>query len=126
MTQKEINNLCKNSSIALDIFHSEVLVFFNREDFNKVIEWRGHAPEYGGGGCVMRSTLEDAESKETDDIFIIGIFNDKLSTIVHESTHTALMFCDFVGHNVVPTDEIVPYITAYLYEEIIKLMGNIK
>ena len=124
MTQKEINRIMKKGQIKLDMFGSSINVFFNRDEYNTLMRWRGHQEDFSSNGCAIHSCLESVDTKETNDHFIIGIFKDDLSTIVHEATHISLMFCDFIGHQVTKNDEIVPYLNGYIVKEIMKLKSK--
>lgn len=121
MTAREAKKLFNRNIVKLDIFNSEIVVFFTREDFNKAMVWRGHKECYGGSGLAFHSVLVNEEHKDEDNSLFIGIFTNELSTIVHESTHIALFFCNMIGHEITKYDEILPYLTSYITKEILKL-----
>lgn len=125
MRKGEAKKLFSKNIIHLDVFNSDIHVFFNRDDFNKAMIWRGHSPEYGGTGLSYHSILEIPDTKEESHSFFIGIFDDEIASIVHEATHITLFFCDFIGHHITKYDEIVPYLIAFITNRIIELKGKL-
>lgn len=121
MTKREANKLFTKDVVNLDIFNSEIIVFFTRVDFNKAMVCRGHEELTGGGGATHHSVLINVDDNDEDHCVFIGIFDDSLNVIVHEATHAALFISDMIGHNVTKYDEIVPYLTAHIVTEILKL-----
>lgn len=121
MTVREQKKLFSNV-IKLDIFNSEIVVFTNRKDFNTAMVYRGHEPLSGGNGAAYHSILVNVDLDEHHMLFI-GIFDNKLSTIVHEATHIAIFFSDMVGHNITKFDELLPALVAHITTNLVKLIG---
>lgn len=121
MTAKEASKFFSKHTIQLDIFNSEIVVFFNRLDFNKALAYRGEPELTGGAGATTHSILINKDTLDEDHILLIGIFNYNLSTIVHEASHASLFFANMIGHQITKADEIIPYLTSYITTSIIQL-----
>lgn len=102
----------------LPIFGMNMNICFNQEDFKYLCK------EYQDFDYEIRPlangyTLMNGENGEV----VIGIFNNSLSTIVHELTHLTLFLLDTRHTN--PHDsngEAMAYIQAHLFDEINKRM----
>lgn len=123
MTAKEQKKLF-SKVITLDIFNSEITVFTNRKDFNTAMAHRGHEPISGGEGAAYHSILINKDLDEHHMLFV-GIFDNKLSTIVHEATHIAIFFSYMIGHDITKFDELLPSLIAHITTNLRKFIGVI-
>ena len=116
MTQREADKLFKQHSYYIDIFGQRVSVFLTIEDYEKALDWRGEPKNasYGSAHCVHSILINE---KRENSLFMIGWFTDDVSSLIHEIVHIAIMLCDYIGHTITPTDEIVPYITQLLFSK---------
>lgn len=102
----------------LPIFGMNINICFNQEDFKYLCE------EYQDFDYIINPlangyTLMNPENGEV----VIGIFNNSISTIVHEVTHATLFILEQREMN--PHDsmgETMAYIQAHLFDEINKRM----
>lgn len=102
----------------LPIFGMNMNFVFNQEDFKYLCK------EYQDFDYIINSlangyTLMNPENSEV----VIGIFNNSISTIVHEVTHATLFILEQRFIN--PHDsngEVMAYIQAHLFDEINKRM----
>lgn len=118
MTQRQANRLFAKNKILVPIFWIRVSVFFTKEEYTQACQWRGEEVPELALGIFYVSLLENKDTGDTDNVLMIGIFRDEAEVIVHEATHAALWICDYVGHKITKDDEILPYLTQYLFAEI--------
>lgn len=108
----------KKTHHYLPIFGMNMNFVFNQEDFKYLCK------EYQDFDYIINSlangyTLMNPENGEV----VIGIFNNSISTIVHEVTHATLFILEQRFMN--PHDsmgEAMAYIQAHLFDEINKRM----
>lgn len=92
----------------------------DKESFNrKSLKLTGNqSAENNHVGCC-------AWNPETGEI-VIGVFDDKLTTVVHELGHVMLMVFDYVVMNVnFHTEEAFCYLNESLFEQCAKAMGKL-
>ncbi len=102
----------KSTHYYLPIFGANMNFVFNEEDFTylcKKYQDFEYKTRCSNGECFMNH--ENGE-------LIIGIFNNDLSTLVHELTHAVLFISNQRYFNVYDSDgETMAYIMAHLFDE---------
>lgn len=108
----------KKTHHYLPIFGMNINICFNADDFKYLCK-QYHDFNYDrevptNGECFMNHLNNE---------LVIGVFNNKLSTIVHESTHASLFILDKACINPYDSNgEAMAYIQAHLFDEINKRM----
>lgn len=111
----KINKLLRDSFFCIDVFGYGIYIVFNIEDFNKIDKYflgNKHIPLDLKNGATRSYYLENGQRS------IIGIFDNKIQTIVHESTHIALFILFHIKHTIIEFDEILPYLTDTIFNEV--------
>ena len=109
--------------VSLDVFKTDVGVFFDRKDFKKFIR-----KNFG-------IRLSDEDFSATADAEAGAVFNDEgvpyfyilfnqenpnIGVVAHESVHVSVAICEFLG---IPInhdcDEILAYMVDYLVQSIV-------
>lgn len=115
MTQRQINKIAnKDNLLTIDMFGVKIYFFNKLEDFRTICEWRSYYSDTIGTGLFYHSVLVNNETKEEDSVYLIGVFNKELSTLVHEATHCGLAIIDYIGHSTNKNDEILPYLIGHI------------
>ena len=102
----------------LPIFGMNMNFVFNHDDFNYLCkqyqDYEADRSLSNNGECFM-----NPENGEV----VIGIFNNSISTIVHEATHATLFILESRFMNPFDSNgEAMAYIQAHLFDEINKRM----
>ncbi|MDK2062734.1 hypothetical protein PT520_09420 [Aliarcobacter butzleri] len=111
-------NKYKKTHHYIPIYGVNINIVFNQDDFKYLCETY---QDYKVDRELSKNgeTLMNLENNEVT----IGIFNNDLSTIVHESTHASLFILD--THFMNPSDsngEAMAYLQSYLFDLIRKKM----
>lgn len=111
MTKKEMKKIYTESYIDMEMFPVDIYFTNDKEKFKAMCEWIGvDAVLEVGGRCIM-NVREDGSM-----MLYLGVFNGLDSSLAHECVHAAMFISEAIGHKVEYTDEIVPYITGYLFD----------
>ena len=106
---KELKKIATKSHFYNDTFGVNIHVCFNRDDFNNLIEYFGckeKSVAYNG------ATWINGEGR-----CFIGLFDNKTSTLVHECVHCSLFILEFIKQELKYNDEVLPYLTDYLFRK---------
>jgi hypothetical protein len=97
--------------VKLNPYPVTVDIVFNRDDFIKRYKKvRGYSPDIEGCGG-MTSYLS------SDDL-LIGVFNSKVGTLVHELNHALIHTMEYVGLSITPqTSEAYCYLMDSVLEQ---------
>lgn len=120
MTQKQADKLFNKNLIYIDIFNTYIYVFFNEEDYNKMMNWRGQedVSKFAIGvsyACPLPSNPYDIAN-------VIGIFDFNIGIVAHESIHMAMTILDQVGYKINRKhDEMLPYLSEFIINKILEL-----
>lgn len=103
--------------LELQINPYPATLFFtcDREEYNNKREEYTSVPidTYEAGGICS----------DFDDIFLVGIFDNEISTIIHELNHVCIKVFTFIGMNVnLETQEAFCYLHQYLFEQCIRYL----
>ena len=111
MTKKESEKLFAKTHFYNDTFRMFYHFTDSKEEYDKMMEWIGSpTPKNIHGRCVLAENGGDIR-------IIIGIFNDDLATLTHESIHAALFTLEAVGQKLGYEDELLPYLSEYIFRE---------
>jgi hypothetical protein len=110
-----IKKLIKNSEFDIDVYQKKLHVFWNKEDYLKVSSYTlGYEDSVEDTvGCVQALDNQDGGTQ-----YLIGIFDNNLATLAHESVHVAMNLCNDLGIKV-DTDNQEPfcYLVDYIFRE---------
>ena len=110
----------KDTHYYLPIFGMNINICFTQEDFKYLCE-KYQDYEYTITSWANGYTLMNSENGEV----VIGIFNNSLSTVVHEITHLVLFLLELRHINPNESNgETMAYIQAWLFDEIVKRMDK--
>lgn len=92
---KEVSVLSKLPSMKIPLFESGIVYFINnKEDWADVHKELNTTP-------TMRGEVGQANTfvsnNSQPDIHLLGVFDESVSTLAHESAHLAFDVCDSVG-----------------------------
>lgn len=118
MANKKYCKLYKKTHHYIPIYGMNINIVFNHKDFTYLCEkyqdYKIDRPLSNNGECLMNPENEE---------LTIGIFNNELSTIVHEVTHASLFLIEKRFMNPNDSDgEALAYLQQYLFELIRKRM----
>ncbi|VTP12684.1 hypothetical protein PUATCC27989T_00496 [Phytobacter ursingii] len=71
----------------------------SKEEWNAAVEYLGNEPEANDFKAGCTQTFENKEEGQV--LYLLGVFNADVATLVHECGHVAFYVCRDVG---VPTD----------------------
>jgi hypothetical protein len=100
----------------IPIYGGEVLLYKDQKEFWKAYEFLGGRQEYESpkSGEAAHLTSDDGMN-----VFLIGWYSERLPTLVHEVTHTAIFLFWHVGID--PRDsngEAMAYLVGYLIDKL--------
>lgn len=76
--------------------------------------------EYYTNDKVLDTTGGQCGYSENQALIIIGVFNNKISTLVHEIHHAVNYFCKYIGVSIsIENDEYTAYISQNLVKKIL-------
>lgn len=111
----KINKLLKDSFFCIDVFGYGIYIVFDIKAFNKIDKYfLGDSHKYLElkNGATRSYYLENGQRS------VIGIFDNKIQTMVHESVHIALFILHHINHSITEFDEILPYLTDTIFNEV--------
>lgn len=111
MTKKESEKLFGKTYFYNETFGMYYHFTGDLEEYKLMMEWMGHkTPENIGGRCVQAHNNGEIR-------IIIGLFDDDIATLVHECTHASLYTLDAIGQKLNYDDELLPYLTGWIFRE---------
>lgn len=117
MTKKEMRKIFTEAYIKLDLFPIDIYFTTDKEKFTAMCEWVKADAITNVDGRTMLNQHEDGTA-----MIYIGVFTECMGTLAHECVHAANYVASAIGHELNYNDEIVPYITGYLFKECNKKM----
>ena len=112
MKKKEMRKIFEKNHIFVELFGISVYFTTCKEEFTHMCEWIKQEAETNVDGRCMLNRHDSGVVN-----LYIGWFTNKESALVHECTHAALFIADAIGHSVASNDEIVPYLTGYIFDK---------
>lgn len=107
--RSKMEKIFTDGYIPVDLFNIDVYFTVDKSDFQAMCDWiKVEAVTEVGGRCML-NIREDGSR-----MLYIGVFNDDVGTLAHECVHGAMFIANEIGHDILPSDEIVPYLTGYL------------
>jgi hypothetical protein len=100
----------------IPIYGGEVLLYKDQREFWKAYEFLGGRQEYESPKSGEAAHLT---SDEGMNVYLVGWYNDRFSTLAHEVTHTAIFLFEHVGID--PRDscgEATAYLVGYLIDKL--------
>lgn len=111
MTKKESDKLFMRTHFYNETFRMVYHFTANKEEYDEMAIWiGGESSKNIQGRCIL------AENNGKIRI-IIGVFNDDLATLAHECIHAALFTLEAVGQKLGYEDELLPYLSEYIFRE---------
>lgn len=109
---KEIKQLYKKTHTTISLFNIPLHFTQDYEEFITLLSPLNiPTPENCDGLCVYGSDEKGLI------IFYIGVFDNKISTLAHESTHCALNVMGIIGQKLDYEDELLPYLIQDIFEK---------
>lgn len=116
MTKKESKKLFAKTYFYNDTFSMFYHFTDSKKEFIDMSSWMGvPTPDNVDGRCVQASNGSEIR-------ILIGVFNNDLSTLVHEAMHASLYTLDSIGQKLSYDDEVIPYLASYIFRECRKKM----
>ena len=110
MTSKQATKELFDEIIYIDLFNRSVFFYSDVEKYKKAIAYRDGIEHEVSSAISYRSVLED------DVIYMIGIFNNSINCLVHESVHIASFIMEDIGQKLDYQDELLPYLTQGIFQ----------
>lgn len=97
------NKFPKLPCFTVPLFNSaNVYLAVTREQFKQADAFLGGSVGYKPFNVGLASNYENEDTGER--IYLIGVFDDHLTTLVHECAHVCFYVCDDVGVTTTPGD----------------------
>jgi hypothetical protein len=97
----------------IPIYGGEIYLFKTQEKFFQAVEFLGGKKE----SDLYNGNATHFVNDKGDSLYLIGWYNDELSTLVHEITHVGIFLMTHVGIDPRSDDgEAMCYLTGYLFQ----------
>lgn len=112
--------------LKVPIYPFEVFLTFSRDDYAEFLRSQKHFSEND-----IVYTLENSRGlvtiieHEEENVFLVGVFDSKVSTVCHEITHVCMIVFENFGIN--PSDssgEAFCYLQSYLVDWVLAIHGE--
>lgn len=104
----------------IPIFHGHIVFTTSQENFNKAcVEFGGDEEDLGNSSGATR-TWSLAHPVDGRNVYIIGVFNQKLTTLAHEITHLIFNIHRDCGIEIITggANETFAYLTGWVMEQL--------
>ena len=115
---KEVRKLINKSHFYEALFGRNIYVFFNEDDLKKALDAFNYDIDINAKNGLMWMS--------NDCRCFIAIFNNDTKTMVHECVHCALRIMESIGQELTYDDEVLPYLTDFIFGECEKRFNNEK
>jgi len=110
--KKKMKKIYTEAYVPLDMYPVDVFFTSDKDKFKAMCDWIKVDTVLEVGGRTIMNAREDGSM-----MLYIGVFNGQDSSLAHECVHASMFISEAIGHTVTYTDEIVPYMTGYLFDK---------